>query len=184
MAEETTPNPTPEEATPSEKATPETAKAAPKAKTPPKAEAGAEAKPAAKPAAKKEKPPALEDQPFAEFIQQHYVPGLEAGLSEQGIRSVSLTFAKQPIPIAGYAEAPECWQVAGRWLVEGNQLRAFNIYFFDEDIKGKKGFSCSESGNKPSTLESFLIDERRVDLSLLVDRTLQRLNAQKWLVRN
>ncbi len=184
MAEETTPNPTPEEAPPSGETPPETLKTASAAKTPQKAESGTEAKPAAKPAAKKEKPPALEDKPFAEFIQQHYIPELEAGFSEQGISSLNLTFAKQPIPIAGYAKAPECWQVAGRWLVEGNQLRAFNIYFFDEDIKGKKGFSCSESGDRPSTLESFLIDERRVDLSLLVDRTLQRLNAQKWLVRN
>jgi hypothetical protein len=33
-------------------------------------------------------------------------------------------------------------------------------------------------------LESFLIDEKRMSLPLLVSRLLQRLNGQKWLGRN
>ncbi|MGB3208973.1 MAG: DUF2996 domain-containing protein, partial [Crinalium sp.] len=37
---------------------------------------------------------------------------------------------------------------------------------------------------KPSTLEPFLIDERKVTLDLMVFGVIQRLNAQKWLVRN
>ena len=152
------------------------------AKRPPKAAAdGDEAKPAAK--AKKEKPPALEDKPFADFIQQDYLPALQAGLAKQDIPAAELSFEKRKINVIGFAQAPECWQVVGHWQV-GKQTREFSLYFFDEKINGQKGFSYSESGGKASTMESFRIDERKVDLSLLVFWTLQRLNAQKWLVRN
>ena len=41
-----------------------------------------------------------------------------------------------------------------------------------------------ESGTEPSLLESFLIDEKRINLALLQSRLLQRLNGQKWLGGN
>lgn len=162
----------------------DTAPKKPAAKRPPKAESDGEdgAKPAAK--AKKEKPPALEDKPFADFIQQDYLPALKAGLAKQNIPDADLTFEKRKINVVGFAQAPECWQVIGQWNSGGKQTREFSIYFFDEKINGQKGFSYSESGGKASTMESFRIDERKVDLGLLVFWTLQRLNAQKWLVRN
>ncbi|PSB26143.1 DUF2996 domain-containing protein [Stenomitos frigidus] len=156
----------------------------PAAKRAPKAEAEGEgegALPAAK--AKKEKPPALEDKPFAAFIQQDFLPALQAGLVKQDIQYAELTFEKRKINVIGFTQAPECWQVVGRWQ-SGKQTREFSLYFFDEKINGQKGFSYSESGGKASTMESFRIDERKVDLGLLVFWTLQRLNAQKWLVRN
>lgn len=134
--------------------------------------------------AKKEKAPALEDKPFADFIQQDYLPALRDGLIKQGIPGAELSFEKRKVNITGFANAPECWQVIGQWKSGAKQIREFIIYFFDEDIKGQKGFSYSESGGKPSTLESFMIDERKIDLGLLLLYTLQRLNAQKWLVRN
>jgi hypothetical protein len=112
------------------------------------------------------------------------LPALKAGLAKQEIPNVDLTFEKRKINIVGFAQAPECWQVIGQWQSGDRQTREFNIYFFDEKINGQKGFSCAESGGKASTLESFRIDERKVDLGLLVFWTLQRLNAQKWLVRN
>ncbi|NJP10282.1 MAG: DUF2996 domain-containing protein [Leptolyngbyaceae cyanobacterium RU_5_1] len=154
------------------------------AKKPPKTEAAgtADDKPAAK--LKKEKAPVLEDKPFADYIQQDYLPALKAGLAEQGIQDVELSFEKRKINVTGFSQAPECWQVVGHWNSSSKQTREFSLYFFDENINGKKGFSYSESGGKPSTIESFRIDERKVDLSLLVFWTLQRLNAQKWLVRN
>lgn len=156
--------------------------AKPAAQQPPKGDAEAAEKPAAK--AKKEKPPALEDKPFADFIQQDYLPALKAGLAKQDIPDAELTFEKRKINVVGFAQAPECWQVVGRWISDEKQSREFSIYFFDDKISGQKGFSYSESGGKASTLESFRIDERKVDLGLLVFWTLQRLNAQKWLVRN
>lgn len=142
----------------------------------------ADAKPAAKAAkAKKEKPPKLEDKPFDEFIQQHYLPTLEKAMAQSGIEDVDLTFLQQGLPIKGANSSETCWQVVGKWQ---NGDRQFNIYFPDEDIKGQKAFSSSTYGNAPSTIESFMIDERRVNLELLVMYTIQRLNAQKWLTRN
>ncbi|MBE9049483.1 DUF2996 domain-containing protein [Nostocales cyanobacterium LEGE 11386] len=140
----------------------------------------AEKPPAAAKAAKKEKPPAVEDKPFVEFMQQHYLPTLQKAIAEQGVQDLQLSFAKQKLPIAGFQSAEECWQVIGSWQ---NGQRQFNLYFPDEDIQGKKGFSCNE-GKKPSTLESFLIDERKITLDLLVFGLVQRLNGQKWLGRN
>ncbi len=149
----------------------------------PEAEDVAEgAKSAAK--AKKEKPPALEDKPFADFIQQDYLPALKTGLAKQDIQDAELVFEKRKVNVIGFVQEPECWQVIGRWRSGDKQTREFNLYFFNETINGQKGFSYSESGGKASTLESFRIDERKVDLGLLVFWTLQRLNAQKWLVRN
>lgn len=154
----------------------------PAAKKAAKAADGEAGAPAAKP--KKEKAPAVEDKPFAEFVQQDYLPALKKGLAAQGIQDVALSFEKQKIPIVGFANEPDCWQIVGRWNSGWHQPRQFNLYFFKEDIQGTRGFSYSESGGKPSTLEPFLIDERKVSLDLLVFGVIQRLNGQKWLVRN
>lgn len=136
-------------------------------------------KPAAK-AAKKEKAPAVEDKPFAEFIQQDYLPALKNALAKQGVKDLELNFEKQKIPLIGYNQADDCWQVMGRWQ---KGLRQFNIYFLQENIQGQRAFSCYE-GPKPSTLEPFLIDERKVTLDLMVYGVMQRLNGQKWLAMN
>jgi hypothetical protein len=135
--------------------------------------------PAAK-APKKEKAPAVEDKPFEEFIQQDYLPALQQAITKEGVPDVQLTFAKQKYPIIGLDSAEECWQIIGSWQ---NGARQFNVYFPEADIQGKKGFSCNE-GKRPSTLESFLIDERKTTLELLVSRLVYRLNGQKWLGRN
>jgi hypothetical protein len=132
-------------------------------------------------AAKKEKAPAVEDKPFAEFIEQHYLPGLKAALASQGVEDLELKFEQQKIPITGYQQEPQCWQVLGNW---NGGLRQFRVYFLAEDIQGKRAFSYAENRGKPSTLEPFLIDERKVTLDLMVFGVIQRLNAQKWLVRN
>jgi hypothetical protein len=142
----------------------------------------ADGKPDAKAAkAKKEKAPAVEDKPFAEFIEQDYLPALKTALAKKGVEDVDLRFTKEKIKASGFNQAEESWQVIGSW---NNGNRKFNIYFPEEDINKQKVFSCAASGGAPSTLESFMIDERRVTLDLLVLYTLQRLNAQKWLVRN
>ncbi|MBD2166694.1 DUF2996 domain-containing protein [Calothrix membranacea FACHB-236] len=147
----------------------------------PAAKADGEEKPAAKAAAaKKEKAPAVEDKPFVEFIEQHYLPAVQTAITQQGVADLQLSFAKQKVPISGFESAEDCYQLVGSWQ---NGLRQFNLYFPDEDIQGKKGFSCNE-GKKPSTLESFLIDERKITLDLLVFGLVQRLNGQKWLGRN
>lgn len=150
--------------------------AAPKGEKPAK-EAAEGDKPAA---AKKEKAPAVEDKPFVEFMEQHYLPALQKAIAAQGVQDVQLSFAKQKFSIIGFNTAEECSQVVGKLQ---NGLRQFNLYFPEEDIQGKRGFSCNE-GKKPSTLEPFLIDERKVTLDLMVYGVVQRLNGQKWLGRN
>lgn len=162
MAEETAPN----------------SDSQPKAATPKPEAEGSAAKPEAK---KKEKEPAIEDKPFTEFIEQHFTPALEKALSAQGLKGVELTFKKDKLPLTGSSSNEECWQVNGSLPQEGRQ---FNLYFLDEDISGKKAFSCANGGKKPSIIESFMIDERKVNLDLMVLYTLQRLNGQKWLTKN
>ena len=132
----------------------------------------------AKPA-KKTKPPKLEDKPFLEFMEEHFVPQLENSLSEQGLSDVDLNFKKDKITVVGYDSMPECWQVVGNL-----DNRQFFLYFLDEDINGQKAFACTTDGKKPSTLESFMIDERRANLDIMIVFLLKRLNGQKWLARN
>jgi len=135
---------------------------------------------AAKAAAKKEKAPALEDKPFAEFMQHDYLPALQKAIAKVGVQDLQLSFAKQKVQIVGFETAEEWWQVIGKLQ---NGQRHFNLYFPEEDIQGKKVFSCDE-GKKTSTLESFLIDERKITLDLMVYGMVQRLNGQKWLGLN
>ncbi|MGI0482649.1 DUF2996 domain-containing protein [Geminocystis sp. CENA526] len=129
--------------------------------------------------AKKVKPPALEDKPFTEFMEQHFTPTLKTALEKQGLEDIQVDFVKAKIPIKGFESNPECWQVVGNL-----KNRQFSLYFLEENINGQKAFSCSTDGQKPSTIESFMIDERKASLDLMVLFTLKRLNGQKWLARN
>ncbi len=140
------------------------------------------AKPAAK--AKKEKPPKLEDKPFDEFMEQHYLPSLKEALAKEGIDDLSLEFAKRKLVAVGQADSDPYWQVQGEWQEPEEGQRQFNIAFIDEDISGQKVFTLTSNGSVPSTIEQFMGDERRITLDLMVLYTLQRLNGQKWLTRN
>lgn len=163
------------EASPQAKPAAKKAPAAAKGDKPAAAKA-ADDKPAAK--AKKEKAPAVEDKPFAEFMQQDYLPALQKALAKEGVQDLDLKLVKEKINVAGLTD--ESWQVKGSWL-EGR--RQFNVYFPEESIQGQRAFSCYE-GSKPSAIEPFLIDERRITLDLMVFGVMQRLNGQKWLSRN
>ena len=135
----------------------------------------------AAPAAKKPKEPTIEEKPFPEFIQEHFLPALQTAFSkEEPPEDPKISFTQAPISIAKTNLEKSCSQVIGRFA-DGRQ---FNLYFLDEDISGQKAFSYSRGGKEPSTLESFMIDERKVNLDLLLMYTLQRLNGQKWLSRN
>lgn len=141
----------------------------------------AEKKPAAK---KKEKPPKLEDKPFNEFMEQHYLPSLKEAMASEGIDELNLEFAKRKLEVMGMSDENTYWQVHGEWDEPGEGQRQFNVVFIEEDIKGQKVFTLTENGAKPSTIEQFMGDERRITLGLMVLYTLQRLNGQKWLTRN
>ncbi|MBW4462818.1 MAG: DUF2996 domain-containing protein [Nodosilinea sp. WJT8-NPBG4] len=181
MADEKTPpvDSVPAEDTSAPQADTQAADAAPKAA--PKAEAGAEPKAAPKAAPKKEKPPALEDKPFTEFIEQHFIPTLESALKDKGLDDIQLTLDQRPLEVFGVSDDEQYWHVKGQWR-KGD--RQFNIAFTKDNISSPKLFYFADRGSQPSTIEQFMGDERKITLDLLVLFTLRRLNGQKWLARN
>jgi hypothetical protein len=131
----------------------------------------AEAAPAAK-----AKPPAPEDKPFAEFVPQLLLPALAKEIQSYGGPEPQLDFVEGPMPVVGSS----CWQVQGQ--LPGD--RRFWLCFTAADINAAKTIAVAEAGSEPSLLESFLIDEKKSSLALLVSRLVQRLNGQKWLGAN
>ena len=130
---------------------------------------------AAKPAAKV-KPPAPEDKPFATFVPELLLPAIAQEVQTYGGPAPSLRFEEGPIPVVGGS----CWLVAGELPGE----RRFWLAFTEPDINASKLIAVAEGSAAPTLLESFLIDERKMTLPLLVSRVVQRLNAQKWLGPN
>ena len=144
----------------------------------PKTEAPAPAsdsKPPAKPAAKP-KPPAPEEQPFERFIPDLLLPAIRSECGSYGGPAPELSFRQGPMPVVG----SDCWMVEGQLPGE----RRFWLCFTSPDIQSAKTVALAEAGAEPSLLESFLIDERKMSLALLVSRLVQRLNGQKWLGPN
>lgn len=127
-------------------------------------------------AAPKPKPPAPEDQPFAQFVPDLLIPALNKEISSLGGQTVALSFEQGAMPVVG---AP-CWMVCGRL----GEQRRFWLCFSSDDINSPKTVALAEAGGNASLLESFLIDEKKTTLALLVSRLVQRLNGQKWLGPN
>jgi hypothetical protein len=137
----------------------------------PEPQAAAAVKPPAK-----EKPPAPEDRPFAEFVPQLLMPALAQEIQAYGGPAVELRFEQGPMPVVGVT----CWMVIGS--LPG--ARRFWLCFTSDSISSAKTIAVAEAGAEPSLLESFLIDEKKTTLALLVSRLVQRLNGQKWLGAN
>jgi hypothetical protein len=135
--------------------------------------ASSAAKPDAKPAAK---PPAPEDRPFADFVPNLLIPAIAAEIRAYGGPDTGLSFESGAMPVVG----SPCWMVKGE-LPGG---RRFWLCFTAESISSTKTIAVAEAGAEPSLLESFLIDEKKTTLALLVSRLVQRLNGQKWLGAN
>ena len=62
--------------------------------------------------------------------------------------------------------------------------RKFWLCFNKDIITSAKTILLAESYSEPSIVESFLIDEKKTTLPLLISRVLQRLNGQKWIGEN
>jgi Protein of unknown function (DUF2996) len=170
MADETAPQPQnqPEAPQPKVKAPKTDATESAKAAKSPRVEAvaeGAQATEGSK--AKAAKKEALEDKPFPDFIAQDYLPALEKAFAAKSVSDLELSFENN--------------QVAGQWL---KGQRHFTIYFAQADLNSPRAFSCATGKATPSTLEPFLVDERKITLDLLVFGVIQRLNAQKWFGDN
>ena len=126
----------------------------------------------AKPAPK----PKPEDKPFATFIEENLLPSLSKSLTERKQAPISLLLVEGERPVVG----GRCWMVQGE-LPAG---RRFWLCFESDAITSGKTIALAESGSDPSLLESFLIDEKRINQALLESRLLQRLNGQKWFGGN
>tara|TARA_B100000945_G_scaffold122802_1_gene97548 strand:- start:902 stop:1453 length:552 start_codon:yes stop_codon:yes gene_type:complete len=122
------------------------------------------------------KPPKLEDKPFDDFISNHFIPGLKTSIEKKGIlvKDIKLVEGKRPV-VGG-----NCWMV----YCEISEQRRFWLCFNKELITSDKTILLAESNSDPSIVESFLIDEKKTTLPLLISRVLQRLNGQKWVGTN
>ena len=134
-----------------------------------KNEIDAPVKPISKP--KKEIP--IEKKPFQEFINIHLIPSLTEEINQRGFKINSINLANTNRPIAG----DKCWVIN----CEIKDTCNFWLSFEKDDISSLKSISLSKPNQKPSIIESFLIDEKRITLKLIISRILQRLNGQKLI---
>ena len=137
----------------------ETAK--PAAANKPAAKAAAGKKPAGGRPPKKAKAP---EKPFAQAISEDVIPNTISVLESRGVDDLKLVFKDN--------------MLEGKF--KGGQ-RQFNVIFSDADLNSSKGFTCTSGGAPVSTIESFMIDERKVSTDLLVFYIVQRLYAQQWV---
>ena len=123
------------------------------------------------PKPKKELP--LEKKPFQEFINIHLIPALTDEINQRGLKIINIYLENTHRPIAG----DKCWVIS----CEIKDTCNFWLSFEKEDISSLKSISLSKPNQTPSIIESFLIDEKRITLKLIISRVLQRLNGQKLI---
>lgn len=124
------------------------------------ADGDTEAKPAVKPAVKPKKAPA---KPLPEMMQEEIIPPLKAALEAEDVSQVVLSFQDNRL--------------------EGSFIKDDIPYYFwaffpKGDLTGPKGFSLSSYGTEVSTIEPFLIDEKRITPKLVVFWVHKRLAGQ------
>ena len=123
------------------------------------------------PKQKKELP--IEKKPFQEFINDHLIPSLIEEIQLRGLEINEINLQNTNRPIAG----DKCWVIN----CEIKDTCNFWLSFEKDDISSLKSISLSKPNQKPSIIESFLIDEKRITLKLIISRVLQRLNGQKLI---
>ena len=123
------------------------------------------------PKPKKELP--LEKKPFQEFINDHLIPSLKEEIIQRGFEVNNINLKNTNRPIAG----DKCWVID----CEIKDTCNFWLSFEKDDISSFKSISLSKPNQKPSIIESFLIDEKRISLKLIISRVMQRLNGQKLI---
>jgi len=119
------------------------------------------------------KEPPIEKKPFQEFINDHLIPNLIEEINQRGLKINNINLKNTNRPIAG----DKCWVIN----CEIKDTCSFWLSFEKEDISSLKSISLSKPNQEPSIIESFLIDEKRITLKLIISRVLQRLNGQKLI---
>ena len=120
---------------------------------------------------KKELP--IEKKPFNEFINEFLLPTIIKEFKDRGLSVDKINLENTYRPIAG----DKCWVI----YCEIKDTCNFWLSFEKDDITSLKSISLCKSNQKPSVIESFLIDEKRITLQLIISRILQRLNGQKLI---
>ena len=123
------------------------------------------------PKPKKELP--IEKKPFQEFVNVHLIPSLVEEIDQRGLEINYINLQNTNRPIAG----DKCWVI----YCEIKEICNFWLSFEKDDISSLKSISLSKPNQTPSIIESFLIDEKRITLKLIISRLLQRLNGQKLI---
>ena len=107
------------------------------------------------------------------FINSYLIPSLSEELNKRGFEINEINLRNTYRPIAG----DKCWVIN----CEIKNTCSFWLSFESDDISSLKSISLSKPNQKPSIIESFLIDEKRMTLKLITSRVLQRLNGQKLI---
>ena len=115
----------------------------------------------------------IEKKPFQEFINLHLIPSLKEEINQRGLEIKNISLTNTNRPIAG----DKCWVIN----CEIKDTCNFWLSFEKDDISSLKSISLSKPNQTPSIIESFLIDEKRITLKLIISRVLQRLNGQKLI---
>jgi len=123
------------------------------------------------PKPKKELP--IEKKPFQEFVNDHLIPYLIEEINQRVLEINYIKLKNTNRPIAG----DKCWVIN----CEIKDTCSFWLSFEKDDISSLKSISLSKPNQTPSIIESFLIDEKRITLKLIISRVLQRLNGQKLI---
>ena len=122
------------------------------------------------------KEPPIEKKPFLEFINDYLIPEIKNEFKMKGKEINKIDLQKTHRPIA----EDICWVI----YCEINDTCNFWLSFEKDDITSLKSFSLCKNYEKPSIIESFLIDEKKITLKLIISRILQRLNGQKLIGAN
>ena len=129
-----------------------------------------------KPKTKPVKEPPIEKKPFLEFVNEYLIPEIKNEFKLKGKQVNKINLQKTHRPIA----EDICWVI----YCEINNTCNFWLSFEKDDITSLKSFSLCKNYEKPSIIESFLIDEKKITLKLIISRILQRLNGQKLIGAN
>jgi len=122
------------------------------------------------------KEPPIEKKPFLEFVNDYLIPEIknEFNLKGKEVNKIYLQKTNRPIT------EDLCWVI----YCEIKDTCNFWLSFEKDDITSLKSFSLCKKYEKPSIIESFLIDEKKITLKLIISRILQRLNGQKLIGAN
>ncbi|TMX04327.1 hypothetical protein EJD97_009750 [Solanum chilense] len=112
-----------------------------------------------KPKAKAKAP----DKPLHQMMEENIIPSLKAILESQNdILELELSFNEN--------------KLEGSFLKKGNPYSFWA--FFPDGLTGPKGFSLSSYGSGASTVEPFLVDEKKITAKHVVFWVEKRLAAQ------